>query len=180
MESPKLDEFITSFPEKGDNVVEKAAFSVKSGMGVPPVDPGRDGRATLDRVHINKTQYLDGVPEAVWTFHAETLRLMAADRGRDAESSDFLIATLTFGGAVHTLSHLLRLGGVGRREKGRISCISGNPTAASRGQDAGRRRIFCGPRRDARWCNGSTRPFGGQSPGSSPGRATRVGRLKWK
>ncbi len=50
MESPKLEQFITSFPEKGDNVVEKVQFA--------------DGR-----VYINKAQYFDGVPESVWAFH---------------------------------------------------------------------------------------------------------------
>ncbi|MBP7829952.1 MAG: N-6 DNA methylase [Kiritimatiellae bacterium] len=50
MESPKLNDFITSFPEKGDNTVEKVSYAG-------------------GRVHINSTQYFDGVPEAVWNFH---------------------------------------------------------------------------------------------------------------
>jgi predicted helicase len=52
MESPKLEEFITDWPVKGDNVVEKVQYTDKD-----------------RRVWINKTQYFEGVPAAVWEFH---------------------------------------------------------------------------------------------------------------
>jgi predicted helicase len=52
MESPRLNDFITEFPIKGDNEVEKAQYT----------DSDR-------RVWINSTQYFGGVPKAVWDFH---------------------------------------------------------------------------------------------------------------
>jgi len=52
MESPKLNDLITEFPEKGTDVVEKAQYTDKD-----------------KRVWINPTQYFGGVPAAVWNFH---------------------------------------------------------------------------------------------------------------
>ena len=52
MESPLLDALITTFPESGSDKVERVAYN----------DNQR-------RVYINKTQYFDGVPKAVWEFH---------------------------------------------------------------------------------------------------------------
>jgi len=56
MESPKLNDLITEFPEKGSDAVEKVTFAV-------------DAASTLGRVWINPTQYFGGVPAAVWSFH---------------------------------------------------------------------------------------------------------------
>ena len=60
MESPKLNDLITEFPEKGSDAVEKVTFAVDA-----------DLRAASDsgRVWINPTQYFGGVPAAVWSFH---------------------------------------------------------------------------------------------------------------
>jgi hypothetical protein len=52
LESPKLDDFLTDWPVKGVNVVEKVGFAENVG-----------------RVSINKTQYFGGVAKAVWEFH---------------------------------------------------------------------------------------------------------------
>jgi len=52
MESPKLNDLITEFPEKGSNEVEKVLYIDKD-----------------KQVWINKTQYFGGIPEAVWEFH---------------------------------------------------------------------------------------------------------------
>jgi len=52
MESPKLTDFITEFPQKGDNIVEKVQYTDKD-----------------KRVWINKAQYFSGVPKAVLEFH---------------------------------------------------------------------------------------------------------------
>jgi len=52
LESPKLEDFLTDWPVKGDNVVEKVQYTEKD-----------------HRVSINKTQYFGGVPKAVWEFH---------------------------------------------------------------------------------------------------------------
>jgi len=52
LESPKLHDFITAFPEKGDNVVEKVQYAEKD-----------------KRVWFNKNQYFEGVSKKVWEFH---------------------------------------------------------------------------------------------------------------
>jgi predicted helicase len=50
MESPRLDQFITTYPASGDNVVGKIRYEA--------------GRA-----YINDTQYFEGVPESAWNFY---------------------------------------------------------------------------------------------------------------
>jgi predicted helicase len=52
LESAKLHDFITEFPEKGDNIVEKVQYNEKD-----------------RRVWVNKTQYFGGVPKDAWEFH---------------------------------------------------------------------------------------------------------------
>jgi predicted helicase len=49
---------VASFPVKGDNTVEAVRYT----------EPGAEA-ADEGRVWINKTQYFEGVPEAVWSFH---------------------------------------------------------------------------------------------------------------
>lgn len=55
MESPALDALITCFPVEGDNEVTKVQYQ----------EPSDDAPG---RVHINKTQYFEGVPPEVWEF----------------------------------------------------------------------------------------------------------------
>lgn len=50
MKSPKLRDFITTFPESGSNVVEKVSYKNR-------------------KVYINETQYFGNVPEIVWNFY---------------------------------------------------------------------------------------------------------------
>jgi len=52
MESPILADFVTEFPAKGDNVVEKVRYTENN-----------------NRVWINSTQYFQGVPKECWDFH---------------------------------------------------------------------------------------------------------------
>jgi len=52
MESPKLNDLITEFSEKGTHAVEKVQYTDND-----------------KRVWINPTQYFAGVPAAVWNFH---------------------------------------------------------------------------------------------------------------
>ena len=68
MESPKLEDFITDWPVKGDNIVEKVQYTDKD-----------------KRVWINKTQYFGGVPKDVWEFRlaATSLRKWLKDRKRE-------------------------------------------------------------------------------------------------
>ena len=49
--------FITSYPERGNNLVESLRYT-------DPV-PGK----AQGRVYINAAQYFDGVPPEVWAFH---------------------------------------------------------------------------------------------------------------
>ena len=50
LESPKVEQYITQYPEDGDNAVLKPRFI--------------DGR-----VYINDSQYFDGVPQVAWEFY---------------------------------------------------------------------------------------------------------------
>jgi predicted helicase len=52
MESPALADFITEFPEKGDNVVEKVRYTDND-----------------KQVWINPKQYFQNVPRECWEFH---------------------------------------------------------------------------------------------------------------
>lgn len=52
VESPKLNDFVTEFPSKGSNEVEKVQYTDKD-----------------KRVWINAGQYFGGVPKPVWEFH---------------------------------------------------------------------------------------------------------------
>ena len=68
LESPKVNGFITAFPEPGDNTVEKVRWEEKSEKQVPR-QARDDKQEKTGRVWINKTQYFDGVPKDVWEFH---------------------------------------------------------------------------------------------------------------
>ena len=65
MESPKLASKITSFPQRGDNVV-----APRHPRYLPPgeSEPGSGEALGAGRVYINADQYFDGVPEEVWEF----------------------------------------------------------------------------------------------------------------
>ncbi len=52
MESPLLNNFITRYPVAGPNTVEKVSYDENN-----------------QRVYINKEQYFEGIPTAVWDFH---------------------------------------------------------------------------------------------------------------
>ncbi|MDY6918022.1 MAG: type ISP restriction/modification enzyme [Chloroflexota bacterium] len=52
MESPLPATLITGYPVAGTDIVERVSYDAATG-----------------RVHINKTQYFDGVPRDVWEFH---------------------------------------------------------------------------------------------------------------
>ena len=75
MTSPALDRFITRFPEGGGSVVEKVRYD-----------------AANERVHINNTQYFEGVPEETWGFRVggyQVLDKWLKDRrGRALTSAD--------------------------------------------------------------------------------------------
>ncbi len=51
MESPRLNELVTSFPARGSDQVEKVRYD-----------------RAKQRVYINRDQYFEGVPKEVWDF----------------------------------------------------------------------------------------------------------------
>ena len=89
LESPAVHTPITRYPVPGDNRVEKGypKYTIETGFGereFAPENPvSNDSAATESetgfsrknpvskggRVHINQTQYFDGVPQDVWAFH---------------------------------------------------------------------------------------------------------------
>lgn len=56
LESPKVDDFVTTFPVAGDNTVEKPQFEIEKGK-----DAGK--------VWINDSQYFDKAPKIAWEFY---------------------------------------------------------------------------------------------------------------
>jgi hypothetical protein len=72
MESPLLDNLITSYPIPGDDIVEKVTYRAP---GEP--EPGSGKPLEKGRVYISEGkpkegkagQYFDGVPPEVWNFH---------------------------------------------------------------------------------------------------------------
>jgi len=69
MESPKLDDLLTEFLVKGDNMVEKAQFADDVAAGFTPARSAPVKGAATGRVWINPKQYFAGVPKTVWEFH---------------------------------------------------------------------------------------------------------------
>ncbi len=56
LESPKVDQRITTYPQTGTNLVEKPRYEMADG-------------ADTGRVWINGEQYFDGVPRLAWEFY---------------------------------------------------------------------------------------------------------------
>jgi len=63
LKTEKVEDYITQYPEDGDNVVTRPRFAVNEGPKV--MNP----EVIVGRVYINETQYFDNVPEAVWNFY---------------------------------------------------------------------------------------------------------------
>ncbi len=56
LESPKVDQRITTYPQTGSNLVEKLRHEIAE-------------NADTGRVWINSEQYFDGVPKVAWEFY---------------------------------------------------------------------------------------------------------------
>ena len=65
LESPVVEEYITQYPEDGDNVVVKISFAPSQLERVGATDAS----VRLGRVYINENQYFDNVPETAWNFY---------------------------------------------------------------------------------------------------------------
>lgn len=63
MESPLMDNFITSYPIDGDNKVTRKMTKTSIGFEADKDKPG------LGKVWINDDQYFDGVPKLAWEFY---------------------------------------------------------------------------------------------------------------
>lgn len=63
MESSKVEEYITGYPEDGDNVVTRKMTSKSPGFELT------DQKTKTGKVWINDTQYFSDVPEVAWNFY---------------------------------------------------------------------------------------------------------------
>ncbi|MFV0543662.1 MAG: type ISP restriction/modification enzyme [Marinicella pacifica] len=63
MESPLMDNFITSYPIDGDNKVTRKMTKASIGFEADKDNPG------FGKVWINDDQYFDGVPKLAWEFY---------------------------------------------------------------------------------------------------------------
>jgi predicted helicase len=61
LESPKVNQFITTYPVPGDNEVEKINFAKDVTL--------RQAQGDTGKVYINKEQYFGKVPEIAWNFY---------------------------------------------------------------------------------------------------------------
>jgi len=83
LESPKVNEFVTKYPKKGTDMVNRVAFS-----------PPQHNRRSADggRVHINDDQYFEGIEPEWWEFHIggyQVLKKWLKDRqGRKLSNDD--------------------------------------------------------------------------------------------
>lgn len=64
LEAPQVNQFITHYPVPGDNRVAAGYPKFTHAAGEVAGRVSRSGR-----VHVNPTQYFDGVPPEVWAFH---------------------------------------------------------------------------------------------------------------
>lgn len=63
LESPKVEEFITGYPEDGDNIIRRKITKTSPGFEL-------DNEETkTGKVWINDTQYFSDVPEVAWNFY---------------------------------------------------------------------------------------------------------------
>lgn len=61
LESPKVEEYITSYPKNGSNTITRSL--TKTDIGYEPINN------TLGKVWINDEQYFDNVPLIAWEFY---------------------------------------------------------------------------------------------------------------
>ncbi len=86
LESEKLEEFITSYPQDGDNIITRKM--TKRSIGYEAIDD------TQGKVWINDEQYFDTVPLAAWEFYIggyQPAQKWLKDRvGRELDFEDIL------------------------------------------------------------------------------------------
>ncbi|WP_239986513.1 type ISP restriction/modification enzyme [Arenibacter catalasegens] len=70
LESPKVEEFITSYPKEGDNTI--TANIGESDWEL--IANAHDGLWEEGRIWINEAQYFDNIPLVAWEFHINGYR----------------------------------------------------------------------------------------------------------
>ncbi|GAB4127868.1 MAG: DNA methyltransferase [Ignavibacteriales bacterium] len=74
LESPKVHQFITTYPVEGDNEVEKVRFVIDVTLRQAQGDKDSNvslnlSKTDIGKVYINKEQYFGNVPEIAWNFY---------------------------------------------------------------------------------------------------------------
>ena len=69
LESPEVENYITEYPEDGDNIVGKPKYVDRTFVMENNTITHNDPPYLMGRVYINETQYFDNVPETAWNFY---------------------------------------------------------------------------------------------------------------
>lgn len=69
LESPKVEDFISSYPVEGTNIVGKLKYEQRNYVLENDTISHNDTFEPMGRVYINETQYFDNVPEVAWSFY---------------------------------------------------------------------------------------------------------------
>lgn len=69
LESPKVEDFISSYPIDGTNIVGKPKYEQRNYVVENETISHNETFEPIGRVYINETQYFDNVPEVAWNFY---------------------------------------------------------------------------------------------------------------
>ncbi|WP_074723854.1 type ISP restriction/modification enzyme [Flavobacterium frigoris] len=69
LESETVENYITEYPEDGDNIVGKPKYVERCMVDEDSTISHNDPPYLMGRVYINDTQYFDNVPETAWNFY---------------------------------------------------------------------------------------------------------------
>ncbi|MDT0646974.1 type ISP restriction/modification enzyme [Zunongwangia sp. F260] len=71
LESPKTEEYITTYPVDGDNVITRKITKTSPGFEIAVSSSGVENQSEekTGKVWINDQQYFDNVPEVAWEFY---------------------------------------------------------------------------------------------------------------
>lgn len=69
LESPIVEQYITQYPEDGNNIVTKPKYEQRNYVIENDIITHNDTFEPMGRVYINETQYFDNVPQVAWNFY---------------------------------------------------------------------------------------------------------------
>ncbi|MEZ4802055.1 MAG: type ISP restriction/modification enzyme [Gelidibacter sp.] len=71
LESPTVEDYITTYPIDGNNIVEKPHFVTSSDFASAKLyrEASAVDKSAIGAVYINETQYFDNVPKTAWEFY---------------------------------------------------------------------------------------------------------------